>query len=142
MEWVDDWDRVSLAVDPCVVGEKTPLEEGQSGISTDYDHISNLVELGHIYAVVALKDNEWCTDHWLERCIRGRQILNRSLIDDEGNGFPIGSMVVEGECLTLDGKSRRTSGHVFVDYRPGSWHEHPSTDNVKKELNQGTLLHA
>ena len=28
-------------------------------------------------------------------------------------------MVVEGEYLTLDGKSRRTSGHVFVDYRPG-----------------------
>ena len=40
------------------------------------------------------------------------------LIDDEGNEFPIGSMVVEGECLTLDGKSRRTSGHVFMDYRP------------------------
>ena len=28
-------------------------------------------------------------------------------------------MVVEGEYLTLDGKSRRISGHVFVDYRPG-----------------------
>ena len=42
------------------------------------------------------------------------------MIDDEGNEFPIGSMVVEGEYLTLDGKSRRTSGHVFVDYRPSS----------------------
>ena len=41
------------------------------------------------------------------------------MIDDEGNEFPIGLMVVEGEYLTLDGKSRRTSGHVFVDYRPG-----------------------
>ena len=28
-------------------------------------------------------------------------------------------MVVEGEYLTIDGKSRRTSGHVFMDYRPG-----------------------
>ena len=45
--------------------------------------------------------------------------VSRSLIDDEGNEFPIGSMVVEGEYLTLDGKSRRTSGHVFVDYRLG-----------------------
>ena len=27
-------------------------------------------------------------------------------------------MVVEGEYFTLDGKSIRTSGHVFVDYRP------------------------
>ena len=42
------------------------------------------------------------------------------MIDDEGNEFPIGSMVVEGEYITLDWKSRRTSGHVFVDYRPGS----------------------
>ena len=51
MDWVDDWDGVSLAVDPRVVGEKTHLEEGQSVISTDYDHISDLVQLGHIYAV-------------------------------------------------------------------------------------------
>ena len=28
-------------------------------------------------------------------------------------------MVVEGEYLTLDWKSKRTSGNVFVDYRPG-----------------------
>ena len=28
-------------------------------------------------------------------------------------------MVVEGEYITLDGRSRRTSGHVFMDYRPG-----------------------
>ena len=27
-------------------------------------------------------------------------------------------MVIEGEYNTLDGKSRRTSVHVFMDYRP------------------------
>ena len=43
MDWVDDWDCVSLAEDPHVVGETTHLEEGQSVISTDYDHISDLV---------------------------------------------------------------------------------------------------
>ena len=41
------------------------------------------------------------------------------MINDEGNAFPIGSMVVENEYLTLDGKSSRTSGHVFMHYRPG-----------------------
>ena len=56
----------------------------------------------------------------MERCIQGKQILNGSLIDDEGNGFPIGWIVVKGECLTLDGKSRRTIGYVFEDYIPGS----------------------
>ena len=54
MDWVDDWDHVSLAVDPCVFGETSHLEEGQSTISIDYDHISDLVEQGHIYAVVSL----------------------------------------------------------------------------------------
>ena len=42
------------------------------------------------------------------------------MIDDEGNEFPIGLMVIEGEYLTLYGKSRRTSEHVFMDYRLGS----------------------
>ena len=56
----------------------------------------------------------------MAQCIRGEKILNISLIDDEGNEFPIGSMVLEGEYITLDGKSRRTSVHVFMDYRPGS----------------------
>ena len=120
MDWVDDWDHVSLAVDPHVVIETAHLKEGQSAISTDYDHISDLVQPGHIYVVVAPKDNEWGMNYWLARCIRGKKILNKSLIDDEGNEFPIGSMMVEGEYLTLDGKSRITSGHVFVDYRPGS----------------------
>ena len=86
-------------------------------------------------------------DCWLERRIQGKKILNKSLIDNEGHEFPIGSMVVEGEYLTLDGKSRSTNGHVFVDYRPSSvvYHftnliKHPSIDNVNEELNQGTLL--
>ena len=94
MDWVDDWDHVSLALDPCVVSETTHLEEGQSVSSTDYDHISDLVQPGHIYVVVAPKDNVWDTDNWLARCIQGKKILNGSLIDDEGNEFTILLMVV------------------------------------------------
>ena len=45
--------------------------------------------------------------------------MNGSLIDDEGIEFPIRFMVVEGEYLTLNGKYRRTSGNVFMDYRLG-----------------------
>ena len=55
----------------------------------------------------------------MAQCIRGKQTLNESLIDDEGNEFTIGLMVVEGEYLTPDEKSRRTSGHVFMYYKPG-----------------------
>ena len=56
---------MSFAVDPRVVFETTHLEEGQSTISIDYDHISDILHLGHIYAVVSPKDNEWGMDYWL-----------------------------------------------------------------------------
>ena len=65
MDWVDDWDRVSLTVDPHVVIETTHLEEGQSPISIDYDHILDLVQPGHTYVVVASKYNEWGTNYWV-----------------------------------------------------------------------------
>ena len=65
MDWVDDWDHVSLAVGPCVFGETIHLEKAQSSISIDYDHISDIVQPRHIYAVVAPKDNEWGMDYWL-----------------------------------------------------------------------------
>ena len=65
MDWVDDWDRVSLTLDTRVVIETTHLEEGESTILTYYNHISDLVQPGHIYLVVAPKDNEWGTNYWL-----------------------------------------------------------------------------
>ena len=99
MDRVDDWDHVSLEVDPHVVIETTHLKKDHSSISIEYDHISDLIHPGYIYAVVTPKDNEWGMDYWLARCIQGKQILNGSLIDDEGNEFPIVSMVVEGEIL-------------------------------------------
>ena len=135
MDRVHDWDRVSLVVDPRVVSETTHLEEGQSAISTDYDHITYLLQPRHIYGVASPKNHEWGTYYWLARCIRGKKILNGSLIDDEGNEPPIGSIVVEGEYLTLDGKSRRTCGHVFMDYRLGSVVYH------FKNLIVGTNIH-
>ena len=136
---VDDWDCVSLVVDPCVVGETTHLEEGQSAISTNCHHILDIVQLRHIYAVVASKDNEWGTYYLLGQCIQGKKILNGSLIDDDRNEFPIGSMVVEGEYLTLDGKSRRASGHVFMDYRPGSMVYHFTNLIVSTNIHLQTM---
>ena len=59
MDWVDDCNHLSLAIDPHVFIETTHLEEVQLMILTDYDHIFVLVHPGHIYAVVTLKDNEW-----------------------------------------------------------------------------------
>ena len=45
-EWVDTWHRVTLGTDMCLVNEITPLEENETEISMDYDHISDLVQPG------------------------------------------------------------------------------------------------
>ena len=41
--WVDSWDRVSLPIGQQINTELSQLEEGQSSISHDYDHISDLI---------------------------------------------------------------------------------------------------
>ena len=44
-DWVDEWDHVSLVVEPHVVVETVQSEEGQSFISTYYDNISYLYKI-------------------------------------------------------------------------------------------------
>ena len=46
--------------------------------------------------------------------------LLTSLINDENNEFPTGSMVLKGEYLTLDDISRNIDGYVSMDYRSSS----------------------
>ena len=43
---VDTWDRVTLGTDFIPVNEMDHLEDDQTNISTDYDHISNLIQAG------------------------------------------------------------------------------------------------
>ena len=66
--------------------------------------------------VVSPKYNEWGTNYWLSRCIQGKKTLNEYLTDCEGIEFPIVSMVVNGEYITLYIKLRKTSGYIFMDY--------------------------
>ena len=72
----------------------------------------------HIYAVVAPKGNEWGTNYWLARSLEGNQTLIVSLTDSEGIHFLIGSMVIKGEYMTLDERTRKKKGYKFQDYRP------------------------
>ena len=51
--------------------------------------------------MVAPKNNAWGSDYWLARCLDGKQTLLEPVIDDEDNEFPVGSMVIKGEYLTL-----------------------------------------
>ena len=43
---VDTWDRVTLGTDFKGVSEIDHLEDDQTHISTDYDHISDLIQVG------------------------------------------------------------------------------------------------
>ena len=52
--------------------------------------------------MVAPKNNAWGSDYWLAHCLDGKQTLLEPVIDDEDNEFPVGSMVIKGEYLTLD----------------------------------------
>ena len=45
-EWVDTWHRVTLGTDMSLVNEITPLEENETEISIDYDHILDLLQPG------------------------------------------------------------------------------------------------
>ena len=75
--------------------------------------VYTLFYAGHIYAVVALRNNEWDTNYWMARCLDGKHTLIASLSDSEGNDFPIGSMVIKGEYLTHVSHTREKKGYVF-----------------------------
>ena len=49
LDWVDGWDRISLPLDQHAIVELTPLEEDQSSISIDFDHVSDLVQPGMMH---------------------------------------------------------------------------------------------
>ena len=51
--------------------------------------------------MVAPKNNAWGSDYWLAHYLDGKQTLLEPVIDDEDNEFPVGSMVIKGEYLTL-----------------------------------------
>ena len=49
LDWVNGWDRISLPLEQRAIVELTPLEEEQSSISIDFDHVSDLVQLGMMH---------------------------------------------------------------------------------------------
>ena len=74
--------------------------------------------VGHIYVVVFPRNNAWGLDYWLACCLDGKKNLLEPVIDDENNEFPIGSMVVKGEYLTLASHQKRKDGYAYQYYKP------------------------
>ena len=69
--------------------------------------------------MVSPKNNEWGFDYWLACCLEGEQTILKPVTDDENIEFPIGSMVIKGEYLTLAPQQKRKGGYVYQDYRLG-----------------------
>ena len=67
-EWVDGWVRVSLPIGPRIGLELAQLEEDESAISLDYDHISDLVQPGSskILWIILRKNNIICFIYLLD----------------------------------------------------------------------------
>jgi hypothetical protein len=49
---------------------------------------------------------------------RWKQTLFELVIDDEDNEFPMGSMVIKGEYLTLATQQKMKDGYLYQDYKP------------------------
>ena len=84
--------------------------------SLEHNHLSDLLQLGHVFALVAPQGNDEKSDYWLARCVRGKQKLAQSITDDDGFTYPTGSVVVAGTWLRTY-MLRRNGIPAFEDYQ-------------------------
>ena len=68
-------------------------------ISLEHNHLSDLLQPGHVFALVAPQGNDEKSDYWLARCVRGKKKLAQPIIDDDGFTYPTGLVVVAGTWL-------------------------------------------
>ena len=83
--------------------------------SVDYDRLLDLLQPGHVFAVVAPQGNEERSDYWLARCVQVKHKLTQPMEDDDGFMFPTGSVVVAGTWLRTY-MVRKNGIPAFEDY--------------------------
>ena len=57
------------------------------------------VTVGHVFAIIALEDNEEGTNYYLCHCVEAKQKFDHSVIDGEGLEYHVGAVVVTGTWL-------------------------------------------
>ena len=72
------------------------------------NHLSDLLQLGHVFALVAPQGNDEKSDYWLAHCVRGKQKLVQLITNDDGFTYPTSSVVVVGTWLQT---------YTFKDYQ-------------------------
>ena len=71
---------------------------------------------GDIFVVVVDPENAEGVDYYLLRCTEPKNKLVESMIDGDGQEYPIGSIIIEGtyyQKIKID-----KNGIIFVDYMP------------------------
>ena len=64
--------------------------------SLEHNDLSDLLQLGHVFTLVAPQGNDEKSIYLLARCVRGKQKLAQLITDDDGFTYPTGSVVVAG----------------------------------------------
>ena len=84
--------------------------------SLEHNHLSDLLQPGHVFALVEQQRNDEKSDYWLAHCVRGKQKLAQPIKDDDGFTYPTGSVVVAGTWLRTY-MLRRNGILAFEDYQ-------------------------
>ena len=84
--------------------------------SFEHNHLSDLLQPRHVFALVAPQGNDDKSNYWSAHCVRGKQRLAQPIIDDDGLTYPTGSVVVAGTWLWTY-MLRRNGIPAFKDYQ-------------------------
>ena len=84
--------------------------------SHEHNHLSNLLQPRHVFALVSPQGNDENSDYWLACCVRGKKKLTQLIKNDYGFTYPIGSVVVFGTWLRKY-MLRRYIIPAFIDYQ-------------------------
>ena len=83
--------------------------------SVDYDHLSDLLKPGDVFALVAPQGNDERSDYWLEHCVQGKQKILQWMKDGDGFTYPTSLVVVAGTWLRTY-MIRKNGVPAFEDY--------------------------
>ena len=91
------------------------IENGPS-YNKDYNELTDVMQIGDVFAVIAEEGNEEEVDYYLLLCTKTKHSLEASIMDDYGIDYSRGDMVVEGKYYVL-GKTRSTKFLLYEQYQ-------------------------
>ena len=62
--------------------------------SLEHNHLSDLLQLGHVFALVVPQGNDAKLDYWLAHYVRHKQKLAQPITSDDGFTYPTSLIVI------------------------------------------------